>query len=71
MGEIINLKRARKQRARAEDETAKAANRVRFGRTRAERLNDAATDATATRRLDGARLERGTPPSADTDSPDE
>ena len=37
MAEIINLRRARKDRARAEKEQTAADNRVRFGRTKAEK----------------------------------
>lgn len=42
MGEIVNLRRAKKQRARQDAEDAAAENRVRFGRTKAERLAQAA-----------------------------
>lgn len=42
MGEIVNLRRLKKQRARQDAEAAAAENRVRFGRTKAERLAQAA-----------------------------
>ncbi len=35
--EIVNLRRARKAKARASDEAAAAENRIRFGRTKDER----------------------------------
>ncbi|QGM97638.1 DUF4169 family protein [Methylocystis parvus] len=42
MGEIVNLRRARKARDRREKEEAAQANRVAYGRTKAEReLNEA------------------------------
>ncbi|NUN67829.1 DUF4169 family protein [Pseudanabaena biceps] len=55
MAEIINLNRARKTKARAADKAGAAANRLAFGRTKAER--DQATRATELerRRLDGAK----------------
>ena len=57
MGEIVSLRMARKARARAGAQTTAAANRAKFGRTKAER---AAEDGEAARRaalLDGARRE--------------
>ena len=45
MGDIINLKDARKQRARAEKEARAAANRARFGMSRFQRtLRDTERD---------------------------
>ncbi|MFC0632760.1 DUF4169 family protein [Brevundimonas balnearis] len=55
MGEIVNLNRARKTRARAADKSRAAANRAAFGRTRAEREAQVLKDELAARRLDGAR----------------
>ncbi|MBM3643715.1 MAG: DUF4169 family protein [Alphaproteobacteria bacterium] len=40
MVEIVNLTRARKDRARREKSQAAAENRVRFGRTKAEKARD-------------------------------
>ena len=56
MGEIVNLRRARKARNRAEDERKAAENRVAFGRTKAERKQSEAEQALAAGRLDGHRL---------------
>ena len=54
-GEIINLKRVRKAKARAAKDAEADANRVRFGRTKAERDLNAAKGELAARRLDGHR----------------
>ena len=53
MAEIINLRNARKQKARAEKETQSAQNRVLFGRTKAEKLKQAAEKKLADKRIDG------------------
>ena len=37
MGDVVNLRRARKERGRREKEEAAQANRVAFGRSKAER----------------------------------
>ena len=53
MAEIINLRRARKRKERAEKEVRAADNRLAFGRSKGERtLSDARKDL-AERRLDG------------------
>ena len=62
MAEIINLRLARKARARREAEQAAAANRARHGETRAakdSRRLDAEREA---RKLDGTRREAGDAP---------
>jgi len=53
MAEIINLRQARKARARTEKLAAAEANRQKFGRTKAEKLKDAAEKSQAEKRLDG------------------
>lgn len=53
MGDVVNLKRERKRKARRDDERLADANRLRFGRPPAERKLDEARDALETRRLDG------------------
>lgn len=58
MAEIINLRTARKARARAAHEQQAAENRARFGRTKAEKLRDRIAAERADRAQDGARLER-------------
>jgi hypothetical protein len=57
MGDIINLRQARKRAASAEKDAAAAANRAKHGRTKAER-NLAETEAAKARKLlDGAKRE--------------
>lgn len=62
MAELINLNKRRKQRARAEAETQAATNRVKFGRTKAQKQQDAAAETEAARRMDGLRREAAVPP---------
>jgi hypothetical protein len=55
MAEIVNLRQARKQKARSDKEAKAAENRIAFGRTKAERqLSEAKTGLDA-RRLEGHR----------------
>ncbi len=54
---IINLRQARKQRAREAEAADAAENRVRFGRTRAERERDKLNDTRARQNIDGHRRE--------------
>lgn len=56
MGEIVNLRRARKARDRASAEAQAAQNRIAFGRTKAERKLSDAEKTLAERRLEGHRL---------------
>jgi hypothetical protein len=63
MAEIVNLRKARKAKARAEKGRMAESNRVKFGRTGAEkRAIDAERDRDGSRldghRLDGLRIER-------------
>jgi hypothetical protein len=55
MGEIVNLRRARKAKARAEAEKDAAANRLAFGRGKAEKQATEAARSLETQRLDGHR----------------
>ena len=57
MGEVINLRRARKARARVDAATTAAANRAAFGRTKAERAAATAEADRNARMLDGAKLD--------------
>ncbi|ODT99394.1 MAG: DUF4169 domain-containing protein [Rhodospirillales bacterium SCN 65-16] len=57
MTEIVNLQRARKERARREREAQADANRRRFGRTKAEKASDRDAASRTTRTLDGKRLD--------------
>ncbi|WP_316354534.1 DUF4169 family protein [Devosia sp.] len=53
MAEIINLRNARKQKARAAKDVQAAQNRVLFGQTKAEKLRQAAEKALAEKRIEG------------------
>jgi hypothetical protein len=55
--EIVNLRRVRKDKARAEEKRAAEANRAAFGRTKAEKSVTKATNDAAERKLDGHRHE--------------
>ena len=57
MGEIVNLRRARKRRDRDAEGAEAAVNRVRHGRTKAERAAEEAAAVKAARDLDGHRRE--------------
>lgn len=57
MGDVINLRLARKARSRDAAAKTAAANRVRFGRSKAERDGDAVARLELDRALDGAKLE--------------
>lgn len=53
MGDVINLRRARKAKARAGAEEKAATNRVAFGRTKAEKTSAITEREAAKRKLDG------------------
>jgi hypothetical protein len=55
--EPINLNRARKAKARAAATTRAEVNRVKFGRTKAEKAADAAEAARLARAIDQAKRE--------------
>ncbi len=57
MSAPINLNQARKARSRAAKDAEAAANRVKHGRTKAEKLADKAEAERAARRLDQTRRE--------------
>jgi hypothetical protein len=54
---VINLNKARKARQRAEAQAKAEENRVRFGRTKAEKLKSSAEADRSARDLDGHRRE--------------
>ena len=58
MAEPVNLNRARKAKARTQGEAKAAENRVRFGRTKAEKTLDQARAGKAARDLDAGKRER-------------
>ncbi|MBA5777779.1 DUF4169 family protein [Stappia sp. F7233] len=53
--DIINLRQARKAKARKDSDGRAAENRVRFGRTKAEKQREAAEESIKERLLDGHR----------------
>lgn len=57
MAEIVNLRMARKTRARAAEKAQADANRARHGQTKAERSTTQAEIARIERTVDGARRE--------------
>jgi hypothetical protein len=58
MGDLINLNKARKAKARNVAHATSEANRTKFGRTKAEKERDRSEKARAERLLDGAKLEK-------------
>ena len=58
MAELVNLRRARKARERAEAEKEADANRRKFGRTKEERLLAEAEARHAAREHDSKKLDR-------------
>lgn len=57
MAEIVNLRQARKAKARAVATEVAETNRARFGRSKAEKHETAAREEQASRRLDAHRRE--------------
>ena len=55
MTNIVNLRQARKAKARVEKAQTAQENRARFGRTKAQRVADAAEEQRRAALLDGAR----------------
>jgi hypothetical protein len=55
MGEVVNLNRARKARARTEAAAQAVTNRVKHGRTGAEKANDRRAEARRQALLDGTK----------------
>lgn len=59
MGEIINLRRARKAKSRADDAAKADDNRVAFGRPKKQKTLQQKRTILETDRHEGYRLERG------------
>ncbi len=57
MGKVVNLNKVRKQKARENEAALAAENRVRFGRTKAQKALDAAAAQEMQCKLDQHRLE--------------
>jgi len=58
MAEIVNLRRARKDKARQQRESEADANRRRFGRTKAEKAADKDAQERTQRDIDGKKIDR-------------
>jgi hypothetical protein len=58
MTNIVNLRQARKARARVDKAKTAEENRARFGRTKAQRIADGAEENRRAAILDGARIDR-------------
>jgi hypothetical protein len=56
MAEIVNLRQARKHKARADKDQQAAENRAKFGRTKGEKKREALEDEHGRKHLDQARL---------------
>jgi hypothetical protein len=61
MAEIVNLRQARKQKARAEKDTKAAENRAAFGRPKDERRLTDASEQLNLKRLDGHKRDEPKP----------
>lgn len=59
MAEIVNLRRARKNKARQEAETEAAAKRLQHGQTKAGKKLSKAEQKAAERKLDGHKRDDG------------
>jgi Domain of unknown function (DUF4169) len=62
MGDVVNLRAARKQAKRRQAEQKAAANRLAHGRSKQERTLEGAKNDKATRNLDHHRIETGDGP---------
>jgi len=56
MGEVVNLRKWRRVKAKSEAEIQAAANRTAFGRTKAEKLRDGEAEARRRALLDQAKI---------------
>lgn len=61
MGEVVNLRRARKQAAKLESEKRAAANRIAYGRPKSEQTLEDARAQKLRRNLDAHRIDSGEP----------
>lgn len=60
MGDVVNLRRIKRLRARAAEKQEAAENRIRFGRTGSQRTNDRLKGDREAADLDGKRLSNET-----------
>lgn len=57
MGDVVNLRKWRRAKAREDDASQAAANRAAFGRTRGQKQRDEAEETKRRALLDAAKLE--------------
>ena len=62
MGKVVNLHKARKQAAKQREAERAAANRIRHGRSKAERTLEATRSEQARRLLDAHKVDAGDAP---------
>ena len=62
MGEIVNLRKVRKRAAKQRDDQGAAANRATHGRTKAQRVLEAARSEKQGRDLEAQRIDAGETP---------
>ena len=58
MAEVVNLRTARKQKARKNAQTVAVDNRAKFGRTKAEKVRDEKAAKLLSRAIDHAKLDK-------------
>jgi hypothetical protein len=58
MGDVVNLNRTRKAKARVDAKTTAEANRAKFGRTKEAKARDQAEKARTEKVVEGAKLEK-------------
>ena len=59
MAEIVNLNKKRKAKTRAEDESRAQANRIKYGRTKAQKENDRRVEERSAQVHGGRELDKG------------
>ncbi len=58
MADILSLSKARKAKARSDKEAVAEANRIKFGRTKAEKLQDKKEKARAQKQAEAHKIDR-------------
>ena len=58
MADILSLSKARKAKVRAEKDATAEANRVKFGRTKAEKQKSSAEKVLSDRKIDGHKRDK-------------
>jgi hypothetical protein len=58
MADILSLSKARKAKARADKDATAEANRLKFGRTKAEKQKSSAENALSDKKIDGHKRDK-------------